>query len=1122
MDPRDSPELLLLLILIAVWEVVYSQNCPETTFSINPVNTTALRVDWRNLTERFQLINLTLGEVRISSNESSADVIFSGLQRGVTYNVSISVGYANCSFEDVQPGTTNPSPVTNLSLVNRTTESLAINWTVPEDTRASEYRYNITVISDTGLSTKSYSTGMEESMFQVAGLQPGVKYNLTVKSVTPENTLSDPRMVKDTTNPSPVSSLSLVNKTTKSLVLKWTVPNDNRVAEYTYNITATSDTGPFTATYTTQRGADQFQVPGLQPGVEYNLTVKSVSSENTLSAPANVNCTTNPSPVTSLTVLNRTTESLVIKWTVPTDARASEYRYTVMVTSDTGAFNATNITRKGEDVFEVTGLKPGVKYNVTVKSVTPEQTRSDPETVKDTTMPSLVTHLTVLNRTTESLVIKWTVPTDARVSEYTYTITVTSKTGDFIRTNITGKGEDMFEVTGLKPGVKYNVTVKSVTPEEIRSDPETVKGTTNPSLVTGLSVLNRTTESLVIEWKEPHDIRVSEYTYDIAVTSYTGVSIRSNGTQRGETEFQVTGLKPGVNYTLIVKSVTPENTTSDPKMVEGTTNPSPVTSLSLFNRTTEILTLQWSAPSDTRALDYTYRVRVESFNFTATRTTSPRMTILQVGPLGPGVQYRLWVESVTPEKTNSKAVDLRAATIPGAISDLHCDAVAGYTITVKWTKPMGNFTGFNFSSYDGELLLTAQTISKDKDALTIQSLQPARTYTIQINTQTGNDYSEMVDVQCQTNSSPIIIGAVIGSLLGLLLIGLLLFCIITKRLPWRKQPDSDFSQMNPILREVKSVPVGEYESYFQSRHADTDFGFAEEYQSLSMVGTDQSVNGALLMDNKGKNRYTNVLPYDASRVKLVSEPESSTSDYINASYMPGYKSKTEFIAAQGPLPSTVADFWRMIWEERSEVIVMLTNCVELNRVKCEHYWPLDYTPCTYEDITVTVTSETILSEWTLRDFSIKKAGSSEKRSVKHFHFTAWPDHGVPQTTEKLLAFHKLIRDHLNGNQQGSPVIHCSAGVGRTGTLIALDYLLQQIEHEDMVDVYGIVRKMRWNRPLMVQTEPQYVFLHQCMLDIIQSKEPQEAIYQNQQELEKEQDLIYENVNAINAADVHRL
>ncbi|GCB61803.1 hypothetical protein scyTo_0014389 [Scyliorhinus torazame] len=912
-DPITS-----LIHILSQQEVVYSQNCPETTFSINPVNTTALRVDWRNLTERFQLINLTLGEVRISSNESSADVIFSGLQRGVTYNVSISVGYANCSFEDVQPGTTNPSPVTNLSLVNRTTESLAINWTVPEDTRASEYRYNITVISDTGLSTKSYSTGMEESMFQVAGLQPGVKYNLTVKSVTPENTLSDPRMVKDTTNPSPVSSLSLVNKTTKSLVLKWTVPNDNRVAEYTYNITATSDTGPFTATYTTQRGADQFQVSGLQPGVEYNLTVKSVSSENTLSAPANVNCTTNPSPVTSLTVLNRTTESLVIKWTVPTDARASEYRYTVMVTSDTGAFNATNITRKGEDVFEVTGLKPGVKYNVTVKSVTPEQTRSDPETVKDTTMPSLVTHLTVLNRTTESLVIKWTVPTDARVSEYTYTITVTSKTGDFIRTNITGKGEDMFEVTGLKPGVKYNVTVKSVTPEEIR----------NPSLVTGLSVLNRTTESLVIEWKEPHDIRVSEYTYDIAVTSYTGVSIRSNGTQRGETEFQVTGLKPGVNYTLIVKSVTPENTTSDPKMVEGTTNPSPVTSLSLFNRTTEILTLQWSAPSDTRALDYTYRVRVESFNFTATRTTSPRMTILQVGPLGPGVQYRLWVESVTPEKTNSKAVDLRAATIPGAISDLHCDAVAGYTITVKWTKPMGNFTGFNFSSYDGELLLTAQTISKDKDALTIQSLQPARTYTIQINTQTGNDYSEMVDVQCQTNSSPIIIGAVIGSLLGLLLIGLLLFCIITKRLPWR------------IF-----IPVG---------------------------------------------------------------------------YSQGYKSKTEFIAAQGPLPSTVADFWRMIWEERSEVIVMLTNCVELNRVKCEHYWPLDYTPCTYEDITVTVTSETILSEWTLRDFSIKKAGSSEKRSVKHFHFTAWPDHGVPQTTEKLLAFHKLIRDHLNGNQQGSP------------------------------------------------------------------------------------------------------
>ncbi|XP_038639886.1 receptor-type tyrosine-protein phosphatase H-like [Scyliorhinus canicula] len=1109
-DPITS-----LIHILSQQELVYSQNCSETTFSVNPVNTTALRVDWTNLTEGFQLINLTLGDVTISSNESSGDVIFNGLEHGATYNVSISVGNANCSFEAVQgttnpspvtslslayrtterlavnwtvppdtrvseytyritvtngtgteaysteqgqhefevtglqpgirynltvnsvtpeqtqsapeavQGTTNPSPVTNLSLVNRTTESLTINWTLPVDTRASVYRYNITVTSSTGDGpTGSDLTGPEESVFQVRGLQPGVGYNLTVNSVTPENTLSDPEMVKGTTNPSPVTGLSLVNRTARSLVLKWTVPNNTRVAEYTYNITVTSDTGPFTATYTTQRAADQFQVLDLQPGVEYSLTVESVSPENTSSAPENLNGTTNPSPVTNLTVLNSTTESLVINWTVSTDARVSAYRYAVTVTSDTGDFNVTNITRKGEDVFEVTGLKPGVKYNVTVKSGTPEETWSDPETVIGTTNPSLVTNLTVLNTTTESLVIKWTVPTDARVSEYTYTIIVTSKTGDFCTTNITRKGEDVFEVTGLKPGVKYNVTVKSVTPEKILSDPETVKGTTNPSLVTGLSVQNRTTESLVIGWKEPHDIRVSEYRYDITVTSDTGASMRSNSTRRGETEFQVTGLKPGVKYNLMVKSVTPENTTSDPKNVKGTTNPSPVTSLSVFDRTTEILTLQWNAPHDTRALNYTYRVRVESFNFTATHTTSPGMTILQVGPLVPGVQYQLWVESLTPEKTNSKAVDLRAATIPGAISDLHCHEAAGYMITVKWTKPMGNFTGFNFSSYDGELLLTAQNISKDQDALTIQSLQPARTYTIQINTQTGKDYSKMVDVQCQTSSSPIIIGAVIGSLLGLVLIGLLLFCIVTRRLPWRKQPDSDFSQMSPILREVKSVPVSEYESYFRSRHADTDFGFAEEYQSLSMVGTDQSVNAALLMDNKGKNRYTNVLPYDASRVKLISEPDSSTSDYINANYMPGYKSKKEFIAAQGPLPSTVADFWRMIWEQRSEVIVMLTNCVELNRVKCEHYWPLDYTPCTYEDITVTVTSETILSEWTLRDFSIKKAGSSEKRSVKHFHFTAWPDHGVPQTTEKLLAFHKLIREHLNGTQQGSPVIHC--------------------------------------------------------------------------------------------------
>uniref|UniRef100_A0A671KEK9 Protein tyrosine phosphatase receptor type Jb, tandem duplicate 1 n=1 Tax=Sinocyclocheilus anshuiensis TaxID=1608454 RepID=A0A671KEK9_9TELE len=224
---------------------------------------------------------------------------------------------------------------------------------------------------------------------------------------------------------------------------------------------------------------------------------------------------------------------------------------------------------------------------------------------------------------------------------------------------------------------------------------------------------------------------------------------------------------------------------------------------------------------------------------------------------------------------------------------------------------------------------------------------------------------------------------------------------------------------------------------------------------------------------------------DASRVKL-SMCGSPFDDYINANYIPGYNSRKEFIAAQGPLPVTVNEFWRMVWEKNGYTIVMLTKCNEMGRVKCEKY-------C-----------------WTIRDFRIKNVKTAESRYVRQFHFTAWPDHGVPQTTEVLIDFRHLVREHMEQYSRHSPtVVHCSAGVGRTGTFIAIDHLILQIERDSMVDIYGIVNDMRMHRPLMVQTEEQYVYLHQCAYDIIRSRTGTnvDLIYQNAAALS-----IYQNVN----------
>ncbi|XP_027557612.1 receptor-type tyrosine-protein phosphatase eta [Neopelma chrysocephalum] len=346
----------------------------------------------------------------------------------------------------------------------------------------------------------------------------------------------------------------------------------------------------------------------------------------------------------------------------------------------------------------------------------------------------------------------------------------------------------------------------------------------------------------------------------------------------------------------------------------------------------------------------------------------------------------------------------------------------------------------------------------------------------------------------------VIAGVVIGCLLAIFAVVAIGGFIFWRRR--RKDKRNTEVSFSPIkVKKSKMIKVENFESYFKKQQADSNCGFAEEYEELKSAGVHQPKFAAELPENRGKNRYNNVLPYDISRVKLSNE-SSGTGDYINANYIPGYNSKKAFIAAQGPLPNTIDDFWEMIWEKNIYSIVMLTKCMEQARTKCEQYWP-DKQSKTYGDIMVTMVSEIVLPEWTIRDFTVEKSNTPESHTVRQFHFTSWPDHGVPETTDLLIDFRHLVHQYNSQNPVDSPtLVHCSAGVGRTGTFIAIDRLIQQMEMENTVDVYGVVYDLRMHRPLMVQTEDQYVFLNQCVMDIIRSQR------------EKKTDLIYQNMTAM--------
>ncbi|XP_056318521.1 receptor-type tyrosine-protein phosphatase delta-like isoform X25 [Danio aesculapii] len=285
----------------------------------------------------------------------------------------------------------------------------------------------------------------------------------------------------------------------------------------------------------------------------------------------------------------------------------------------------------------------------------------------------------------------------------------------------------------------------------------------------------------------------------------------------------------------------------------------------------------------------------------------------------------------------------------------------------------------------------------------------------------------------------------------------------------------------PGMASHPPIPVMELADHIERLKANDNLKFSQEYESID-PGQQFTWEHSNLEVNKPKNRYANVIAYDHSRVLLSAIDGIPGSDYINSNYIDGYRKQNAYIATQGALPETFGDFWRMIWEQRSANIVMMTRLEERSRVKCDQYWPNRGTE-TYGLIQVTLLDTVELATYCVRTFALYKNGSSEKREVRQFQFTAWPDHGVPEHPTPFLAFLRRVKS-CNPPDAGPMVVHCSAGVGRTGCFIVIDAMLERIKHEKTVDIYGHVTLMRAQRNYMVQTEDQYVFIHDSLQEAV--------------------------------------
>lgn len=271
--------------------------------------------------------------------------------------------------------------------------------------------------------------------------------------------------------------------------------------------------------------------------------------------------------------------------------------------------------------------------------------------------------------------------------------------------------------------------------------------------------------------------------------------------------------------------------------------------------------------------------------------------------------------------------------------------------------------------------------------------------------------------------------------------------------------------------DMNSIPSSELATIYLEKHRDSDYGFQREFELLPDRFNDRTTRASDARENIYKNRYPDIKAYDQTRVKLAQVDSIAGSDYINANFVIGYKERKKFICAQGPMDNTVCDFWRMIWEQHLELILMLTNLEEYSKTKCAKYWPEKTEgEKIYGDFTVSHVEETRYSDYIIRKLSISKNGGRDKedRIVTQYHYLVWKDFMAPEHPHGIIKFIKRVNEAYS-LEKGSILVHCSAGVGRTGTLVALDSLLQQLNEEKQVAIFNTIVDLRHQRNFLVQS-----------------------------------------------------
>ncbi|XP_072746407.1 receptor-type tyrosine-protein phosphatase H-like isoform X2 [Anoplolepis gracilipes] len=457
-----------------------------------------------------------------------------------------------------------------------------------------------------------------------------------------------------------------------------------------------------------------------------------------------------------------------------------------------------------------------------------------------------------------------------------------------------------------------------------------------------------------------------------------------------------------------------------------------------------------------------------------------------------------------------------------------------FSITYQATKPLWDPYQNHVVDY-GHIKAVKYTIGEDTDCKEVSSntdkrlycngpLKPDTWYHVRMRAFTSGGYTDSDVFQIKTNAE-LNVGLVVGAIFGILFIGVLVTMMLLVR---KCSPYIVFRRFLHSDMPGSPVPAPFTRKKFIShcqQLVDNPGKLSNEFRLLQTLSVDLQMptNTACLQANRKKNRYSDILPYDFSRVKLEVIDNDPNTDYINASFIRGYTGEDEYIACQGPKEETTYDFWRMVDQYNINIIVMLTQLIEKGKEKCHQYYPAIRETFRYENMTIRCTSELDFRTYTQRTLVLQK--ENKKRNITHLHFKDWPDHDVPEDFDAMINFCQIMRRNISANKDFI-VVHCSAGIGRTGTLIAIDILLQHLRDNRKLDVFGIVYRLRHHRINMVQRESQYAYIYNCIKQVLKNPyflktykpPPVDPVYEN---ISKIKETTNSDANLVNNLEISK-